>query len=244
MVKLKVPSLQHLSRNWCDTPEKVSKKLIGLAEHPPTFSYAILYDLVRDLVVLHQPLDSVMEGVRRKVSRADVRENFLEILPLINSYFEEFEPVFVQAVNGRMYPLARGLMIPFTPPLIYGVNGRLVFPWFSFWKANPLANDRLSLFVTVVDEILKQDADLDSATFQILDFSAPAKSKRRQLQVFDTKDIPKLSESRKIEMLMVFADGYQLAKEALAAKAVKANQHSKRESQPQDDQQSDMFGFV
>lgn len=120
MKKLNVPSLQHLSRNWCDTPEKVSRKLIGLAENPPTFSYTILYDLVRDLVVLHQPLDAVMEGVRRKVKRPDVRDNFLEILPLIAHYFEESNPVFVQAVNGRMYPLARDLMIPFTPPLIYG----------------------------------------------------------------------------------------------------------------------------
>lgn len=140
-----------------------------------------------------------------------------------------------------MYPLARDLMIPFTPPLIYGVNGRLVFPWFSFWKTNPLADERLSLFVTVVDEILKQDADLDNAIFQILDFSAPPKCKRRQLKVFDTKDIPRLSENRKKEMLMVFSDGYQLAKEALAAKSIKASKLITR--RPQDDQQVDMFGF-
>lgn len=240
MKKLNVPSLQHLSRNWCDTPEKVSRKLIGLAEHPPTFSYTILYDLVRDLVVLHQPLDAVMEGVRRKVKRLDVRDNFLEILPLIGRYFEESNPTFVQAVNGRMYPLARDLMIPFTPPLIYGVNGRLVFPWFSFWKNNPLADEHLSLFVTVVDEILKQDADLDNAMFQILDFSAPGKSERRQLKVFDTKDIPRLSERRKNEMLMVFAEGYLLAKETLAAKSIQASKPNT--SQPQSDQQIDMFG--
>ncbi len=241
MKKLNVPSLQHLSRNWCDTPEKVSRKLIGLAENPPTFSYTILYDLVRDLVVLHQPLDAVMEGVRRKVKRPDVRDNFLEILPLIAHYFEESNPVFVQAVNGRMYPLARDLMIPFTPPLIYGVNERLVFPWFSFWKTNPLADERLSLFVTVVEEILKQDADLDNALFQILDFSAPEKSRPRRLEVFDTRDIPRLSESRKNEMLSVFAEGYLLAKETLAAKPVQTNKSAM--GQPLDDQQRDMFGF-
>lgn len=241
MEKLKVPSLQHLSRNWCDTPEKVSRKLIGLVENPPTFSYAILYDLVRDLVVLHQPLDDVMEGVRRKVNRVAVRDNFLEILPLISRYFDESMPTFVQAINGRMYPLARDLMIPFTPPLIYGANGKLVFPWFSFWKTNPLADERLSLFVTIVDEILKQDADLDNAIFQILDFSAPAKCKRRQLEVLEAKDIPRLSEGRKKEMLVVFSDGYHLAKEALAVNPVKVGNLNTR--QPQDDQQIDMFGF-
>ena len=241
MEKLKVPSLQHLSRNWCESPEKVSQKLIGLVEHPPTFSYAILYDLVRDLVVLNQPVDAVMEGVRRKVKRPDVRDNFLEILPLISRYFEESTPTFVQAVNGRMYPLARDLMIPFTPPLVYGVSGRLVFPWFSFWKTNPLGDERLSLFVTVVEEILKQDADLDTAIFQILDFSAPGKSERRQLKVLDTKDIPRLSERRKNEMLRMFAEGYLLAKEILAAKSIKTNKSDT--SQPRDDQQIDMFGF-
>lgn len=241
MEKLKVPSLQHLSRNWCETPEKVSRKLVALAEHPPTFSYSILYDLVRDLVVLHQPLTDVMEGVRRKISRPDVRENFLEILPLISRYFDDFTPTFVQAVSGRMYPLARDLTIPFTPPLIYGVNGKLVFPWFSFWKTNPLADERLSLFVTVVYEILKQDADLDDANFHILDFSAPGKSKPRQLEVLDTKDIPRLSEKRKMEMLRVFADGYQLAREKLAAKSVKADKSAT--SPAANDQQADMFGF-
>ena len=182
-----------------------------------------------------------MEGVRRKVSRKDIRDNFLEILPLIGGYFEEAAPTFVQTVNGRMYPLARDLMIPFAPPLIYGVNGRLVFPWFSFWKTNPLANERLSLFVTVVEEILKQDADLDNTLFQILDFSAPEKSSPRRLEVFDTRDIPRLSESRKNEMLAVFAEGYLLAKETLATKPVQANKPAI--GQPLEDQQRDMFGF-
>lgn len=241
MEKLKVPSLQHLARNWCDTPEKVSRKLIALVENPPTFSYTILYELVRDLVILRQPLDSVMEGVRRKVNRIDVKSNLLEILPLIDHHFSELAPTFVQSVNGRMYPLARDLMIPFTPPIIYGTNGRIIFPWFSFWKTNPLEGEKLSLFVTVVDEILKQDADLDNAMFQILDFSVPVKCERRELKVLDAKDIPRLSETRKREMLMVFSDGYHLAREALAANSKPTNPSIM--DQGRDDQQPDMFGF-
>jgi hypothetical protein len=241
MEKLRTPSLQHLSRNWCDTPEKVSRKLISLAENPPTFSYAILYDLVRDLIVLHLPLDQVMEGIRRKVKRADVRDNFLELLPLIDRYFSESSPTFVQAVNGRMYPLARNLMIPFTPPLIYGRNGKLIFPWFSFWKTNPLSDERLSLFVTVVYEILGQDADLDNANFQILDFSAPGKCKSRHLAVLDAKDVPRLSDARKREMLAVFSEGFHLAKETLWANRARVSKPST--AQPQDDQQVDLFAL-
>jgi hypothetical protein len=241
MEKLKVPSLQHLARNWHPTAEKVSKELIGLVQNPPTFSYTILYDLIRDLVVLHQPLHDVMEGVRRKVTRADIRDNFLEILPLIGRYFDESMPTFVQAVNGRMYPLARELMIPFTPPLVYGANGKLIFPWFSFWKRKPLEGERLSLFVTVVDEILKQDADLDSAIFQILDFSAPAGSKSRGLVVTDSHEIPRLTRGRKEEMLAVFSEGLHIAKSCLAGTIAKDREQCARH--PDDHQQADLFDF-
>lgn len=48
-------------------------------------------------------------------------------------------------------------MVPFEGPMIYGVGGQLYFPWFSFWRRNPLANERLSLFVTLVEEVLLQD---------------------------------------------------------------------------------------
>lgn len=241
MKKLNVPSLQHLARNWHNTPERVSKQLIGLVRNPPTFSYSVLFELVRDLVVLNQPLDAVMKGVSTKIARQDVKENFLELLPLIQRYFDNSQPTFVQSVNGRMYPLARDLMIPFSPPLVYVREGELIFPWFSFWKSNPLSNERLSLFVTVVDEILKQDADLENAVFQILDFSAPTGCKTRNLVITDAKEIPRLSESRKKEMLEVFASGYQLAKQALAETSIKPSTQS--EKPQRNDGQADLFGF-
>ena len=66
----------------------------------------------------------------------------------------------------RHYPVGRGLMVPFEPPLVYGIGGQLYFPWFSFWRRNPLSDERLSLFVTLVDEVLLQDPDLDTARLQ------------------------------------------------------------------------------
>ena len=44
MAKLKVPSVQHLARNWKETPEQVHKKLVTLARHPPQFSYEPLFN--------------------------------------------------------------------------------------------------------------------------------------------------------------------------------------------------------
>ena len=107
-------------------------------------------------------------------------------------------------------------MIPFEPPMLYGVGGQLYFPWFSFWRSNPLARERLSLFVTIVHEILLQDPDLDTARFQVLDFSAPNSKVGRELTVIDAADIPRVSDAQKAEMLEVFAEGFFLAKKILA----------------------------
>lgn len=37
MAKLKVPSLQHLARNWRDDPLRVKRLLVHLAQNSPTF---------------------------------------------------------------------------------------------------------------------------------------------------------------------------------------------------------------
>lgn len=107
-------------------------------------------------------------------------------------------------------------MVPFAPPMIYGIGGQLYFPWFSFWRQNPLTNERLSLFVTLVDEILLQDPDLETARFEILDFSSPASKKARTLRVIDARDISRLADARKMAMLESFAEGYFQALKELA----------------------------
>jgi hypothetical protein len=109
-------------------------------------------------------------------------------------------------VERRYYPVAQGLMVPFEPPMIYGIGGQLYFPWFSFWRQNPLARERLSLFVTLVEEILLQDPDLETARFDILDFGAPDGT--RILSVIPAADIPRVEDARKIEMLSTFAEGF------------------------------------
>src|SRR5258708_32639612 len=171
------------------------------------------------MLVFQQPYDEIVEGIRRGIKRADVRDNLLGVLPLIRDHFSSVAPDFVQGIDRRYYSIGRGLMVPFDPPLLYGPGGKLTFPWFSFWRSNPLADARLSLFVTLVDELLADDPDLAAADFQILDFSVPKGNKLkagqpkppRQLRIIDACDIPRVSESTKLEMLTVFAEGYFMA---------------------------------
>jgi hypothetical protein len=214
---LKVPSVQHMARNWRDTPDGVRRKLVALAKHPPQFTYDPLFAAVRDMLVFRIPYAQVVEGIGRAEKRPWVREILIEALPLIGDHFAGIEPDGPpRRVARRYYPLARDILIPFEAPLEYSVKGQVRFPWFSFWRSNPLADKRLSLFVTIVEEVLRQDPDLDRALFQILDFSIPEGERKRRLLIIDTRDIPRLDDGEKRSMLEVFADGYRLARAELA----------------------------
>jgi len=239
MAKLKVPTLQHLARCWRENPFQVQKGLVNLVLNPPTFNYNPLYGAVRDLLVLGVPYEQVEKGIQR-IARDGVRKILLEVLPLIRDHFSGVEADFVQGVARRYYPAGRGLMIPFDPPLIFGVGGKIYFPWFSFWRGNPLKDEKLSLFVTLVEEMLLQDPDLESAEFQILDFSAPGPKHNRALKVIDAALIPRVTEERKREMLEIFAEGYFLAKAHLDALAAAADLDPK-EPRPGDPDQPDLF---
>lgn len=241
MAKLKVPSLQHLARNWRDTPAGVTKKLLALAKHPPQFTYEPLFGAVRDMLVLGVPYEQVVEGIRRSEKRTWVRENLLEVLPLLRSHFATVKPDGPpNRIVRRYYPLARDIMIPFEAPLEYSAGGQKYFPWFSFWRSNPLADKRLSLFVTLVDEVLLQDPDLDTAIFQILDFSRIDGAEERRLLVVEARDIPRLGDKEKRTMLEVFAEGYRVARDELSGK--KQEKKEKDETQRPDPNQRDLFG--
>jgi hypothetical protein len=238
MSKLNVPSLQHLARLWHEDPQCIKRTLINLVDHGPTFSYAPLYDAVRDLLVLHLPREQIKVGLER-TKQEIARKSYSEILPLVYEHFDGIKPTFVQAVAPRFYPVSRDLMVPFQPPLVYGAKGRFHFPWFSFWRSNPLIGERLSLFVTVVEEVLLQDADLEDAEFTVLDFSAHSPRSSRQLQVFGAKDIPRVSDKRKMQMLAAFANGFELANAEISNRPQGVAE--KPRPQPLDDDQLGLF---
>jgi len=240
MAELRVPSVQHLARNWRNNPAVIARILVRLVLNPPRFSYNPLYSAVRDLLVLGVPYDQVVEGIRR-IKRESVRENLLGVLPLIRDHFAGVAPDFYQTIDKRFYPVGRGLMVPFEPPMIYGVGGQIYFPWFSFWRSNPLASERLSLFVTLVDEVLMQDPDLETARFEILDFSCPSPKEPRTLTVIDAKDIPRVDEGRKAEMLEAFAEGYFQALDMLASKRPDSGKGAGKEPPKPDPNQPGFF---
>lgn len=232
---LNVPSAQHLARNWRERPEMIANELVRLFDNTPMFNYNALVHAVRDYLVFGVPFDDVERGIREKVKRETVRNNFLEILPLLRRHFENEKPDFVNAVSPRFYPLARGadgktLSIPFKPPMVYGVGGKLVFPWFIFWRKNPLKGEKFSLFVSVVKEILAQDPDLEDAEFQILDFSSVKPDQPRILRSINANDVPEISVSRRNEMLEQFSQGFFLAQERIAERQEK-KERAKREQE-------------
>jgi hypothetical protein len=243
MPKLKVPSLQHLARNWKPDSGLISRDLVGLVRNPPRFSYHAVYSATQDLLQLGQPLDQVLEGIRRAEKREKVRDNFLELVPLIAEHFRDVRPDFVNPVSTRIYNIGPDLAIPFTPPLVYGVGGQLYFPWFSFWRRNPLKDRNLRLFVTLVDEVLRDDPDLEEAVFQILDFSCPEADDERVLSIQNAEEIEPLPHEEKVAMLEVFAQGFQKAKSVLEAEPVRAPSEDREEDDNYDDNAQMDFPF-
>ncbi|WP_156398430.1 hypothetical protein [Caulobacter sp. Root1455] len=185
------------------------------------------------------PYEQIVQGINSAVKRKEVSKNFLDILPLIREHFLDVSPSFIQSVDRRYYPAGRGLMVPFDVPIIYGDGARIVLPWMTFWKRNPLSGEALSLFVTLVDEVIFQDPDLEDARFEIIDFSAPRKSEQRQVVVTNSAEIPRLTDARKSEMLAIFAEGYFLAKATLAESG--QDRANEAPSKPRDPDQPDFF---
>jgi hypothetical protein len=116
--RVKVPSLQHMARNWRDTPDGVRRKLVELTKYPPLFTYDPLFAAARDMLVFGIPYPQVVDGIGRAERRPWVRELLIEVLPLIGKHFADIEPDSPpRAVARRYYPLARDILIPFQAPL-------------------------------------------------------------------------------------------------------------------------------
>jgi hypothetical protein len=217
MSKLKIPSLQHMARNWYESPKEIENALIDVVRSTPPFNYNMLNTLTFEHLNLRTPKTLLQDSVRLKEKRVNVQRNFIEVLAHFCKYFEDVRPDYVHQISTRYYPLHRDLKIEFKPPLLYGIGGQVYFPWFSFWKNKPLRGEQLSLFVTVVYELLHQDPDLENAKFQILDFSANSPRECRSLKVINASEVERVSEHRKNEMLAIFWEGYQQAEATLAS---------------------------
>ena len=215
MPKIKVPSVQHLARNWYSSPKKIEDEFVKMAMNPPFFNYNALNDNARDSLVFKIPEDQIIKGIKEKEKREWVQKILLEVVPLLHGHFNCVQHDFVTDVAPSFYPLGRDLRIPFQPVFIYGVGGQIYLPWFIFWKHNPLDDEQLSLFVTLTREILRQDPELEGAKFEILDFSAANSKECRQLKVINTMDIPTFDSKETAEMLAIFVEGFERAEARL-----------------------------
>jgi len=215
MAKLRVPSIRHLARHWYESPRKIEDEFVKMAMNPPFFNYNALNDIARDSLLFKVPEVQIIKGIKEKEKRKRVQNILLEVVPLLHGHFSDIQPNFVNDVAPRFYPIGRDLRIPFKSVFIYGVGGQIYLPWFIFWKRNPLDDNQLSLFVTLVKEILRQDPELEDAKFQILDFSATSSKECRQLRIIDTADIPTFDLTETAEMLAVFVEGFERAEARL-----------------------------
>src|SRR5215470_19600846 len=104
----------------------------------------------------------------------------------------------------------------FPPPLCYGIGGQLYLPYPNYWRKNPLRGTRLSVFMSIIDEIREQEPDLEKARVHILNYGFPQGETKRTLVVVDENEIPRVTRDELSAVLQVFADGYRAAREELA----------------------------
>lgn len=233
MPNLKVPSPAHLSLLYRETPEKVMKAQLALLNGAPNFSYQPLYKTMRGLLGAACSEKELLSAISRCALRADIKEKYAELAPLIADYFSEKKIAYAIEVAPRFYPVARDLLVPFTPPLIYADDNGLCLPYLIFWKKHALRGERLSLFASIVREILDEDPDLCDARFEIVDMSAGSntenESEARSLKIFSEDRIGKISKDRKRDMLSTFAEGFRRAKQVAAGMPSKRKKRDQME---------------
>lgn len=238
MAKLNVPSAQHMARNWSPDPRVVEKKLVDVALNPPWMTYNPIHGYIRDVTQFGVPLHQVLYAIEQKVKKESTKRSFKEIITLVSSYFDEVRPDFVNSVSRRYYPIGPGILVPWDMQLLYGVGGKLVVPWFSFWASNPVKGLKGDLFANVVFDLLEDDPDLEDAEFQFIDL-ARDKDGVRGRPVTYGREYNRLSAETKAKMFAPFVEGYNNAKAFVEGEAT--NREKGREKPYVDPRQGSFF---
>jgi hypothetical protein len=85
------------------------------------------------------------------------------------------------------------------------------------------------------------DPDLETARFEIPDFSCLGPKAARTLTVIDARDIPRVTGARKLEMLEAFAEGYFQAVAALKGRPGRATDGREDKAPEPDPDQPGLF---
>ena len=238
---VKVPSLQQVIKNLYDKPDMVRRALLRTHDNPPRISYRMLHRATQDRVCLDVPLAQIEAGIRKAEKRLKHADNLIAIMRLLDGHFGNLHPDFPPIdVECGHYPIAPDIRIPFQPPICYGIGGQTYIPYLNFWRISPLKGKRLSVFMTIIDDIRRQDPGIEKAIIPILDCSIPDGETERRLVVRDEADIVRVTPDELNYLLQIFADGYRGACAELASRKPEKRQERDAEDRADDDQ-SDMF---
>lgn len=240
-MKLKPPSLQHVARFYRPTADGVKKEFLKLARAHPPFSYEDLYKLAWDMAKGLQTYEAVHKAAS-EIKLEVKRNSYLRALRPCSVFFDELKHGYAIPIGSRSYSIGRGIQVPFCPPMLCGTAKGIVLPWLIFWTDNPLTGLQLQLFVSMVEDILKGEPDLDSAQLLIVDMSDAAIKKDGRPMLTSSADVPKLPASQMVSMLSTVVEGFELAKEELKSVVDRpVKRESVRDSVSSEDEQKDMF---
>lgn len=213
----KFPTVLNAVRFYHADVQVVRRRFVSFAKNKPTFSYFDLRKIACQSIDLHQSAATLEATIRCGVKRADVRNRYLEVLPLLLQYIDQQKPNFIQSLGHSFtYPAGRGLIVPIDPPFVIGTSAGIVVPYMSFWKVNPLKADQMSLLCTLVRDVLEREPDYEEATLQFVDMSVPSGCASRSLRVTNLVDVPRLQPTEVAGMLDVLREGMTLAARDLA----------------------------
>jgi len=222
MVKsLKVSSLQNLVRNSYLDEEKVRRELMRFAKGFTVVSYQKMDGFVVDLARMNLSLEDVEKAANR-IKPEKNRQVNLELLPFVEEYIQQRREYDYQEIDLRCYPLSRDLRVPFKSQFVLVNRCEVILPVFIFWRNKALDTGQMSLFMTLIKEILEQEPDLEDAKVQIVDFGAPKSKAPRTMEVIHGDEIELLSEEEKIDRLAIYVNALKSVNDELARNSTEA----------------------
>lgn len=213
MKALKLPSEVHAARLWSDDVEKVRDNLVRLYDNTPFFNYLALESAVFDLISLGVPYEQVVRGINT-IPRENVRKIYLEVLPLVDKYFCDMKPDFIQRISSRSVQLGPNLFLPVKAKFLCGIGGRLKIVWPIFWKSNPVKPNckNFALFLELAKIAFADDPDLDDAEIEVVDFSMPNnRCSKRSTLITSEHDVETMSNDELTNCVEQLVEGFRLA---------------------------------
>ncbi len=218
--------------------ELVEKDLLRIAKSKPTFNYERVERALRDLLQFGQPIEEIVMSLELADKRDFVKTLYIEIVTILNAHFKEHLVDQVISLDKFYYPISPKIRIPVKLPFILIVDNKPIIPLFIFWKRNPLKDKQVSLFITIVKDVLAQYPDLSDAETILFDCSADKGENERTLKVIDTSEVALLDKEELEKMLTIFIEGFEKAQSSISKSNTTLNDQNETYIDPN---QRDLF---